>query len=197
MFALRQINKSFSCQNENITKKLYTSLIRPIIEYANTVWHPTKKSDQQLLEKVQHIATKRGNLKNLSYNDRLKALDLPFLDERRKRGDLIQMHKHFSEKTKINWINKIIINKRYETRSNTLRYSSENASHHTPNPRHNFLPNRIADVWSTLPQDVVNSATTNIFKNRYDEYIKNRDIYYKPEYSDKRNNIGIATKKII
>lgn len=34
--------------------------------------------------------------------------------------------------------------------------------------RRNFLSNRIFDAWNRLPNEVVNAATVNEFKNKYD-----------------------------
>ena len=57
---------------------LFTSLIRPILEYANVAW--SLKHDQDLLENVQHRVTKLvPKIKHLSYTDRLRALKLPSL----------------------------------------------------------------------------------------------------------------------
>ena len=49
-------------------KKLYTSLVRPILEYGNVVWAPTLKRDQQTIENVQRRTTKLvPEVKNLEY----------------------------------------------------------------------------------------------------------------------------------
>ena len=48
------INKSFECKDLDIVLKLYKSLVRPIVEYANVIWGPHYILDQQ---KVEH--TKR------------------------------------------------------------------------------------------------------------------------------------------
>ena len=56
---------------------LYKSLIQPLLEYGNTVWHPCYKQDSQELEKVQIRATKLvKNLRDMAYPARLRALDL-------------------------------------------------------------------------------------------------------------------------
>ena len=52
--------------------RLYTTLVHPILEYANIVWGPTFVIDQRSLEKVQQRATKMlPELHNLSYTERL------------------------------------------------------------------------------------------------------------------------------
>ena len=64
------------------------------MEYAVQSWSPHMVKDIQLLEKVQQQATKYVyGLKNKSYEQRLKILGIPLLEQRRKRGDLIETYK--------------------------------------------------------------------------------------------------------
>ena len=37
---------------------LYKALVRPHVEYANSVWSPYKKGDTEAIEKIQKRATK-------------------------------------------------------------------------------------------------------------------------------------------
>ena len=60
--------------------------------------------DIQAFENVQKRAAKLvKQLKDLSYEDRLKKLNLTTLEERRTRGDLIQFFKFHSNINTINW----------------------------------------------------------------------------------------------
>jgi len=61
-------------------KQLYTVMVRPHLEYGNVVWHPQFKKDMKVLEAVQRRATKMvPGLRNLSYEERLRCMDLPSL----------------------------------------------------------------------------------------------------------------------
>jgi len=66
---------------------LYKAMVRPHLEYANSVWCPFKKGDIENIEKVQKRATKLIiSLKKLPYLERLRKLKLPTLKYRRLQG---------------------------------------------------------------------------------------------------------------
>ena len=65
---------------------LFKTLIRPILEYNNSVWYPNYKGDFEKLEGVQRRVTKMlPGMSNFSYTGRLKALNLPTISYRRCR----------------------------------------------------------------------------------------------------------------
>ena len=82
---LGMIRRAYTFLDGPTLTKLYTSLIRP----AAVAWTPVIKRDQLLLENVQRRTTKLvPSLKNYSYEDRLRILNLPSLYYRRARGDI-------------------------------------------------------------------------------------------------------------
>ena len=85
------IKRTFSFLDIDIFLRLYKSLIRPHLEYANVIWHPHLIRQSAAIERVQRRATKLlPGFKNLSYEQRLRAIKLPTLKSRRLRGDIIQ-----------------------------------------------------------------------------------------------------------
>ena len=57
------------------------------LEYAIQAWKPFTNNDAKTLEKFQRRATKITHiLKHLSYEERLKNLDLTTLEVRREKG---------------------------------------------------------------------------------------------------------------
>ena len=71
------IHKSFHFTENNM---LYKSLVRPIIEYGNTIWGPYYILDQQSIEKIQRRATRLlTGLYDTPYSERLDSLGLPSL----------------------------------------------------------------------------------------------------------------------
>jgi len=56
-------------------------MVRPVIEYSNSVWGPHYIIDQQNIKKMQQRATKSlTGLLGISYLDHLHILNLPSLD---------------------------------------------------------------------------------------------------------------------
>ena len=54
---------------------VYKALVRPHVEYANSVWSPYKKGDIEAIEKIQKRATKLVILlRKLPYKERLQHL---------------------------------------------------------------------------------------------------------------------------
>ena len=88
------IHRSFSYLDKRMFIPLYKTIIRPILEYGNSIWSPLYKRQSISIENVQRRATRTlYGLKYLSYEQRLVLLDLPSLKYRRLRGDLIQLYK--------------------------------------------------------------------------------------------------------
>ena len=86
------IKHYFKYLDKDMLKLLYKSLIRPHLEYCSPVWNPITKTDIRRIEGVQRRVTKLlPELSNLPYNERLKLLQLPTLEYRRTRQELILM----------------------------------------------------------------------------------------------------------
>ena len=70
-------------------------MVRPILEYAVTVWSPYRKGDIDAVESVTRRATRiLPELSGLEYEARLRSLELPTLTYRRLRGDVINVYKY-------------------------------------------------------------------------------------------------------
>ena len=74
----------------------YTTMIRPILEYANTVWSPYAKKDIAKIERVQRQSA-RFIMADYSYHssvtNMLTNLKLPSLEHRRTISSLILFYK--------------------------------------------------------------------------------------------------------
>ena len=68
--------RTFTHLDCQLMKQLFVALVRSHLEYRNVVWHPCLKKDMQLLEGVQHRATRMvPGLSKLNYERRLKLMD--------------------------------------------------------------------------------------------------------------------------
>ena len=171
MRVLGMIRRSFTKLDEETLKTLYCSFVRPHLEYCIHAWSPYFKKDIEVLEKVQKRATKLLPwLRNLSYEDRLLRLDMPSLEQRRLRGDLIETYKILTRKEDL----KPEIFFKYSTTGN-LR-GSNSMKLFKPRTkmkvRQNFFSQRVIDYWNALPEYVVKAPSTNSFKARLDKHWK-------------------------
>ena len=88
------IKRVFSYIDEETLLVLYKTLIRPILDYGNTIWFPTLKKDIRAIENVQRRLTKiLPELCHISYEEKLRKLNLTKLNYRRHRMDMIQTFK--------------------------------------------------------------------------------------------------------
>jgi len=88
---------------------LYKTLVRAHVEYCVSAWSPYYKKDKELLEKVQRRFSKMiNNMEGLSYEERLRRLNLWTLEERRNRQDLMKVFKISQGKSidGISWISR-------------------------------------------------------------------------------------------
>jgi len=100
--ALSILRKTFKFWTPSAFRILYTTFVRPHLEYAALAWLPYRKKDILTLERVQRRAMKLVRQK-LSYEERLVKLNLTTLEKRRDRGDLIQLFKTYLNINIINW----------------------------------------------------------------------------------------------
>ena len=100
---------------------LYKSLARPHLEYCMQAWRPHLKKDIDLLEGDHRRATGviLGWDKH-SYSDSLAIWNLLTLEDRRLRGDLIQVFKILKGFDKVNYQNFFELDQDTSRRGHTL-----------------------------------------------------------------------------
>ena len=90
------IGRTFEYKSEKVILTLYNALVRPHLEYCIQFWSPYYRKDINKLERIQRRITKMiPRLRNKSYEDRLKQLNLFSLSKHRLRGNLIEVLKIF------------------------------------------------------------------------------------------------------
>ena len=174
MTVLRSVKRAFVRFDIETFSIIYTTYIRPHLEYCIQAWAPYYAKDILLLEKVQRRATKLvWGLKDLSYEETLKLFSL---EERRLRGDLIQTFKLLTGKENVDY--EILFNRS----TNHLRGHSFKLSKSQCNKlcRRRFFSQRVIDIiWNSLSEFIVSAPSTNTFKKRIDNNWKKIWATYK------------------
>ena len=158
-------------------KTLFKTLVRPILEYAVQVWSPSSKKDITALENVQRRATKLlPGFKDLTYQERLRKLELPTLAYRRHRGDMIETYKilsgHYDEEVCSNLFS---MRDQSITRGNSKKIFMNQARLKV---RRNAFTWRVIQTWNSLPENVVSALSVNSFKARLDKHWEKSPIYF-------------------
>jgi ribonuclease P/MRP protein subunit RPP40 len=170
------IRRNFQNLKENNFLLLYKTLVRPILEYGAPVWNPHLKKEKKT-ESVQRRATRQiPCMKNLSYQDRLKKLQLPTLEFRRWRGDLIETYKTFNHYS----TNPLAFFQMSDTVTRGHTYKIAKKYSRTDIRKYTFS-NRIIESWNALPENVINANSVNSFKNRLDKILNNHPAMYDPD----------------
>ena len=165
------IRTTFSHLSEPLVIKIIETIVRPKLEYAQVVWAPHLKKHIRKIERVQRAATKLvPNLQDKDYQERLQALKLPSLEERRKRGDMIQLFKCVNQIDKIDREDYIEMDLNGRTRGgHELKLRLPGSV--TDVKKYSF-PARAIHDWNKLPREVVRAGSIQNFKEKYDKWMK-------------------------
>ena len=167
------IVRTITYKNKDIMIPLFKSLIRPVIEYGNTVWCPYLKKHIDLVEGVQRRYTRKiCGTSNLEYQERLEFLRLPSLEYRRFRGDLLEVYKMTH-----NCYDQVCTNSLFSfSQDNRTRGHSFKITklHATNNLTKHFFSRRVVNAWNGLPMEAVNASSLNVFKNHIDKIFKDK-----------------------
>lgn len=169
------LKHTFVSREVSLWRKLYTTYIRPSVEFASCVWNPYSIGDIHTVEKVQRRASKVPNgYRHLEYEERCRRLGLTNLVERRARGDLIELYKLKRGYDQVNWHHRPLVSAaRCGGREQHCRELVKACEQ-----RLNFFTNRTVRTWNALPTKITDQPNVDGFKKEMDEYVKG--CYSKP-----------------
>ena len=92
--SLRVDYEKHNIQGKKLITPLYKAIVRPHLEYCIQAWRPDRKKDIDTFERINRRAIKMiPELRDLSYEERLKECGLTNLETRSLRGDQIEVYK--------------------------------------------------------------------------------------------------------
>ena len=156
--------KGFATRDAQILKQAYITYIRPVLEYASSVWSPHLLKYINSIERVQKYFTKRiPSLREYSYPERLALIGLEPLEVRRLKTDLILYYKSLHNLIAIPFNDYFNLQTNLcQTRSGGNRLIPSFCS---TNRFANDFFNRAVNCFNALPVHVINSPTIISFKN--------------------------------
>jgi len=165
------IKRSMASRSREVILPLYSTLVKPHLEFRVQLWSPQHKKDMDVLERVQRSATKmiRG-LEFLSYEDRLSELGLFSLKKRRFRGDLIaafQYPKGTYRKDGEGLVTRVCSDR---TRGNGCKLKE---GRFRLDIRKKIFTMRVVKHWQRLPREAVAVPSLAVFKARLDGALSN------------------------
>ena len=157
------IHRSFLSTNTNNLILAFKTYVRPLLEYASSVWNPSQINLINSIESVQKKFTKRlPGLSDCSYADRLRILNLQSLEHRRLQFDLVTCFNIIHRNTCLEPNDFFIFSTNDRSRGHPYRLIIPLAKSNIK--RHSFSC-RIIHPWNSLTSALVTNPNTQNFKN--------------------------------
>ena len=164
------IRRNITYKGKKLIIPLYKAIVRPHLEYCIQAWRPYRKKDIDTLERIQRRATKMiPELRDLSYEERLKECGLTTLETRRLRGDQIEVFKILNGYEIIDRNMFFSLKKDSRTRGHEVKLVKDQCR--LDIRKHSFSQ-RTINEWNKLSTDCVTASSVNMFKNKVDTYLR-------------------------
>jgi ribonuclease P/MRP protein subunit RPP40 len=174
------IRRSYSHLDEYSFRFLFRGVVRPHLEYAQSVWQPYKRGQINQLEKVQRRASKLvPTLRELSYPDRLRRLQLPTLAYRRLRGDMIETFKIVTGRYDPA-VTAGLLHRTPHTRTRGHPFKLETQTSRKT-PRLHSFSRRVVRTWNSLSTSTVTATSVIRFEQRLDSAWREHPLKWDPD----------------
>ena len=155
---------------------LFTTHVRPLLEYSSALWNLGYIGDIKLLESVQRRWTKniRG-LENLSYSERLKLLNLFSIQGRLLRHDIVKYWQIFHNRCAISPTDLFDSPLNPSTRGHQYKIAHVRTQ---LDLRKRFFSVRGIHVWNSLPDSLVSLQCPSSFKTALAKFLGEKLFEY-------------------
>ena len=162
------ILKSFATRNPAILFKLFSTYVRPILEFSCEVWDPTLVTLIKEVETVQRRFTKRifnrVGMTDISYEERLAALETTTLEKRRHAAGLSYMYKMLLREVDLPYSDFFQCSRRtIQRRKHSYFILFPRANHESF--KSSFMV-RYINEWNQLPPEFFYSITSSTFRQK-------------------------------
>ena len=154
-------------------KTLYCTLVRLQVEYGSVVWSPYTSRNIDKLERIQRRGTKFILGQNdISYEDRLKCLNMLSLEKRRYVFDVVFLYKVLNGYLNIELTP--LLNFYSKADPHKFRhvddYSLKRNYSRTTKFKNSYF-NRIVEMWNSLPLEIRLAPNLEAFKSKLKKFI--------------------------
>ena len=162
--SLNFLRRNIRISNPVIKQRAYQTLVRPILEYSQTVWDPYIQQDIKAIEAVQRRAARYVTSRyrrTSSVTNMINQLEWQMLQQRRKAARLTMFYKIHNGLVAVQM--PLQPKGRMGKTDNSCSYDipCSSADYH----KMSFFP-RTAREWNNLPESIVTAPSLESFKSR-------------------------------
>jgi hypothetical protein len=160
------LRRNFKDCTTSVKRETYTTIVRPTLEYAATIWDPNSVKH---IDKIEMVQRRAARFVNNNYWDRtpgcvtnmINKLGWESLEERRKNIRLSMLYRIDNDQVDIDKYVYLQANDRRTRRQG--RFFQERIT--SPILQNSFFPRTIRD-WNSLPADTEKAGTLDLFRQR-------------------------------
>ena len=152
---------------------IYTTFIRPILEYGNEIWDNCTQYEKEEIDKIQNEAARiaTGTSKLVSIETLYSEIGWETLDSRRRKQKLSLFYKIYSNISP-SYLSALVPLSISDISSYNLRNANnlQTVETRTRQYYNSFLPSVIRE-WNGLSEETRNASSISVFKSRLDQNV--------------------------